>query len=68
MVVREYIVQHFGFDDTKLKTVSLGKQASDASKADWGLIKVLIYPNGTPVPQDKSLENKTQANSSVTSK
>jgi phospholipid/cholesterol/gamma-HCH transport system substrate-binding protein len=54
LVLRDYIVQHFGFDDTKLKTVALGKQVGESSKDDWGLIKVLIYPTGTPIPADKS--------------
>jgi len=62
MVVRDYIVQHYGFDDTKLKTVSLGKQADDNSKADWGLIKILVYPSGTPIPPDKNPDNTTTAN------
>jgi phospholipid/cholesterol/gamma-HCH transport system substrate-binding protein len=53
LVVRDYIVQHYGFDDTKLKTFSLGKQVDETSKADWGEVKVLIYPPGTPVPADK---------------
>ena len=54
LVLRDYIVQHFGFDDTKLKTIALGKQVGESSKDDWGLIKVLIYPTGTPIPPDKS--------------
>jgi phospholipid/cholesterol/gamma-HCH transport system substrate-binding protein len=54
LVLRDYIVQHFGFDDTKLKTIALGKQVGESSKDDWGLIKVLIYPTGTPIPADKS--------------
>jgi phospholipid/cholesterol/gamma-HCH transport system substrate-binding protein len=66
MVVRDYIVQHYGFDDTKLKTFSLGKQADETSKADWGEIKILIYPAGTPVPQDKT-PDRTPAVSSATS-
>jgi phospholipid/cholesterol/gamma-HCH transport system substrate-binding protein len=56
LVVRDYIVQHYGFDDTKLKTVALGKQIDESSKSDWGLIKILIYPAGTPMPADKSPE------------
>ena len=54
LVLREYIVQHFGFDDSKLKTVSLGKQADESSKDDWGLIKILVYPPGTAIPPDKT--------------
>ena len=67
MVVRDYIVQHYGFDDTKLKTFSVGKQADENSKADWGEIKVLVYPAGTPLPPDKSPE-PPPANSQTTSK
>jgi phospholipid/cholesterol/gamma-HCH transport system substrate-binding protein len=66
MVVRDYIVQHFGFDDTKLKTYSLGKQTDETSKADWGEIKILVYPAGTPIPPDKS-PNQTSAPTSTTS-
>jgi phospholipid/cholesterol/gamma-HCH transport system substrate-binding protein len=66
MVVRDYIVQHFGFDDTKLKTISLGKQTDETSKADWGEIKILVYPAGTPIPPDKS-PNQTSAPTSTTS-
>lgn len=68
MVVRDYIVQHYGFDDTKLKTFSLGKQVDETSKADWGLIKVLIYPAGTPVPADKTPEQTPAASSAPVQK
>jgi phospholipid/cholesterol/gamma-HCH transport system substrate-binding protein len=68
MVVRDYIVQHYGFDDTKLKTVALGKDTTETSKADWGQIKILIYPSGTPIPPDKSPDNKAAANSPASSK
>jgi phospholipid/cholesterol/gamma-HCH transport system substrate-binding protein len=61
MVVRDYIVQHYGFDDTKLKTLSLGKQTGETSKADWGEIKIVIYPTGTPIPADKSPEQTAPA-------
>ena len=57
LVVYDYIVQHYGFDDTKLKTVALGKQQSgETSKQDWGVVKVLIYPEGTAVPASKKPE------------
>jgi phospholipid/cholesterol/gamma-HCH transport system substrate-binding protein len=65
LVVRDYIVQHFGFDDTKLKTISLGKQSGESSKDDWGLIKVLIYPSGTPVPADKTPDAGPSTNSTA---
>lgn len=64
LVVRNYIVQHFGFDDTHLKTVSLGKQTGESSKDDWGLVKVLVYPAGTAIPADKNPEPANNSNSS----
>jgi phospholipid/cholesterol/gamma-HCH transport system substrate-binding protein len=54
LVLREYLDQHFGFDDSKLKTVALGKNMDETSKDDWGLVRILVYPAGTPIPPDKS--------------
>jgi phospholipid/cholesterol/gamma-HCH transport system substrate-binding protein len=67
LVVRDYLVQHFGFDDTKLKTVSLGKQIGDVSKDEWGEVKILIYPPGTPVPPDKNPDSNPDANPATNS-
>ena len=53
MVVREYLVENFGFDDSQLKTLGVGKQAS-AKDADWGSIQILIFPTGTDVPADRN--------------
>jgi phospholipid/cholesterol/gamma-HCH transport system substrate-binding protein len=47
MVVREYLVDNFGFDDSHLKTLGLGKQAGASQEADWGSIQILIFPAGT---------------------
>jgi outer membrane protein OmpA-like peptidoglycan-associated protein len=33
MVVREYLVENFGFDDSQLKTLGMGKQADTNSDA-----------------------------------
>ena len=55
MVVREYLVEHFGFDDTQLKTLGLGKQAGTNPDAGGGSIQILIYPAGTVVPADKAV-------------
>jgi phospholipid/cholesterol/gamma-HCH transport system substrate-binding protein len=52
MVVREYLVENFGFDDSQLKTLSLGKQAGLTSDADWGSIQILIFPEGATIPPD----------------
>lgn len=65
LVVRDYIVQHFGFDDTHLKTLSLGKQSAEQSKDDWGLIKILVYPAGTPIPPDKKADNASATTPAV---
>ena len=53
MVIREYLVENFGFDDTQLKTLAMGKQAGTNLEADWGSIQILIYPAGTEIPSDK---------------
>jgi phospholipid/cholesterol/gamma-HCH transport system substrate-binding protein len=53
MVVREYLVENFGFDDSQLKTLGMGKQTGANLDADWGSIQILIYPAGTEIPSDK---------------
>ncbi len=53
MIVREYLVENFGFDDSQLKTLGMGKQAGAGLEADWGSIQILIYPAGTEIPADK---------------
>jgi phospholipid/cholesterol/gamma-HCH transport system substrate-binding protein len=53
MVIREYLVENFGFDDSQLKTLGLGKQAVTTPEADWGSIQILIYPQGTEIPAEK---------------
>ncbi len=55
MVVREYLVENFGFDDSQLKTLGLGKQAGSNLDADGGSIQILIFPAGTEVPANKPL-------------
>jgi len=65
LVLRDYIVQHFGFDDSKLKTIALGKQTEETSKDDWGLVKIQIYPPGTPIPASKADDSSPTATSSA---
>ncbi len=49
MVVREYLVQNFGFDDTEVKTLGVGKkQGGDA--AGWGTVNIVVYPPDTDIP------------------
>jgi phospholipid/cholesterol/gamma-HCH transport system substrate-binding protein len=50
LVVREYLVENFGFDDSRLKTLGMGKQTGAGLDADWGSIQILIYPEGTEIP------------------
>src|SRR5437879_2945761 len=44
MVVRDYLVKNFKLQDTKIKTIGLGK--SDRG-ADGGSVEILVYPEGT---------------------
>lgn len=54
MVVRGYLVEHFGFDDRLLKTLGLGKQGGAAAGNDWGTVRIIIYPTGTAIPIQKT--------------
>jgi hypothetical protein len=62
MVVREYLVGNFGFDDSQLKTLGLGKQTGSNLDADWGSIQILIYPAGTEIPPAKQAPGSSAAN------
>ena len=53
MVVRDYLVGNFGFYDSQLKTMGLGKQTGVSKDMDWGSIHILIFPVGTEFPPDK---------------
>jgi hypothetical protein len=37
MVIREYLVENFGFDDSQLKTLGMGKQAGANAGSGLGL-------------------------------
>jgi hypothetical protein len=50
MVVRDYLVENFGFDDAQLKTFGAGKKDGTSSGAGWGAVQILIYPPGTDAP------------------
>jgi hypothetical protein len=56
-------VENFGFDDSQLKTLGMGKQTGANLDADWGSIQILVYPAGTTIPADKAAP---AANPSVT--
>jgi phospholipid/cholesterol/gamma-HCH transport system substrate-binding protein len=61
MVIREYLVENFGFDDNQLKTLGMGKQTGPNLDADWGSIQILIYPTGTEIPADKPVATASSA-------
>ena len=48
MVVRDYLVQNFKFDDTRVKTIGLGKSEM---AGEGGKVEVLVYPPGTTAEQ-----------------
>jgi phospholipid/cholesterol/gamma-HCH transport system substrate-binding protein len=49
MVVRDYLVDSFGFDDAQLKTFGVGKRNGTNTDAGWGTIEIIVYPPGTDV-------------------
>ncbi len=51
-VVRAYLVGNFGFDDTQLKTLGMGKKLGDNADAGsgWGSVEIIVYPAGTAMP------------------
>jgi len=53
LVIRNYLVEHFGFDDNNLKTLGLGKQAGAAAEPQGGAIQVLVFPVGSEAPASK---------------
>ncbi len=50
MVVRDYLVDNFSFDDAQLKTFGAGKKTGTGPDAGWGAVEIVIYPPGTDVP------------------
>src|SRR5580698_6990594 len=57
MVVREYLVEKFGFDDSQLRTLGMGKQADANSDTGWGTVQIFIYPAGTEIPPNKQTQS-----------
>jgi hypothetical protein len=53
MVVREYLVETFGFDDSHLRTLGMGKQAESNSDVGWGSVQIIFYPPGAVIPPNK---------------
>ncbi len=52
MVVREYLVENFGFDDAEVKTLGIGKK-NGTNAASWGTVDILIYPPNAEVSTDE---------------
>ncbi len=40
LVVREYLVENFGFDDSQLKTLGMGKKTGTSPENGWGAIEI----------------------------
>ncbi|SRR5216684_5957394 len=54
MVVRDYLVGNFSFDDAQLKTLGLGKGKSTGPDSGWGTVEIIIYPADTEAPTQTS--------------
>ncbi len=57
LVVRDYLVKNFRMDDTRVKTMALGK--SEQPPNDAGIIEITIYP---AVPPSDPRKPTTRAN------
>jgi len=44
MVVRDYLVGNFTFDDSQLKTLGRGKGKPDTPNSGWGTVEIIVYP------------------------
>jgi phospholipid/cholesterol/gamma-HCH transport system substrate-binding protein len=65
MVVREYLVENFGFDDSQLKTLGLGKQADTETNSEWGSVQILIFPAGTEIPVARPAEGSASTTDAI---
>src|SRR6202171_2588882 len=54
MVVRDYLVANFSFDDAQLKTLGLGKGKNLNPDSSWGTAETIIYPADTEAPTQSS--------------
>src|SRR5271155_5459083 len=50
MVVRDYLVNNFSFDDTQLKTLGRGKGKGDTQDSGWGTVEIVVYPADAEIP------------------
>jgi phospholipid/cholesterol/gamma-HCH transport system substrate-binding protein len=54
MVVRDYLVANFSFDDAQLKTLGMGKGKNLTPDSSWGTVDIIIYPADTEPPTQSS--------------
>ena len=45
-VIRAYLVENFGFDDMRLKTLGGGKKVDASADSTWGAVEIIVYPAG----------------------
>jgi phospholipid/cholesterol/gamma-HCH transport system substrate-binding protein len=50
MVVRDYLVDSFSFDDAQLKTFGAGKKEGATADTGWGAVQIIVYPPGAEIP------------------
>jgi len=51
MIARDYLVKNFKLEDTRVKTIGMGKSNK---VSDGGSVEVLIYPEGTSAVQNSA--------------
>jgi len=54
MIVRAYLADNFGFDDSLLKTLGMGKRVGANTDSNSGAIQIVVFPAGTELPADKA--------------
>jgi phospholipid/cholesterol/gamma-HCH transport system substrate-binding protein len=58
MVVRDYLVGNFSFDDAQLKTLGLGKAKNPGPDSGWGTVEIIIYPADSDVPTQATVSSQ----------
>jgi phospholipid/cholesterol/gamma-HCH transport system substrate-binding protein len=60
MVVRDYLVGNFSFDDAQLKTLGLAKGKSANADSAWGTVEIVVYPADSESPTQASTASPHQ--------
>ena len=66
-VIRTYLVQNFGFDDSQLRTMGTGKEGDGKGDSGWGSVKILVYPESNKKSHDDTAPTGTSAKPSTKS-